>query len=546
MLVAVGSVFAKVGAFEFVHYDDLTYLFGQPYVRQGLSGAAIAWAFTEPVLYNWHPLTLLSYLLDAELWGMSPRAFHLVNVALHGANTVALFLLLARLTGHRTRAAIVAALFALHPLHVESVAWVSARKDVLSTLFFLLTIRAYASWIRRPSAWRHVRMLGLYALGLMSKPMLVTLPFVLLLLDHWPLGRYEAAVRPRLGRLVLEKAPLFVLALAACVITLGTQAGAMQALAHVTLPERLANAALSYLRYLGMTLWPARLGVLYPMPAHVDLAAGALAALLLVIVSLAVLRSARRLPWLFTGWFWYLGTLVPVIGIVQVGVQSHADRYTYLPLIGVFIAAVWTVAERIGPGRNARLAAGSAAAVVIALLSVRTWFQLDTWRDSETLYEHALAVAPDSPYIHYNLATLLGEHGRHAEAVPHYREVVRLAPELMEAWSQLALSLAAQGDVAGARRTLEEIRPRAADSADVHHAAGVVALLRGDLAAAEREASEALRIDPRFERARELLKLVYAERKRRAGGTLSPRGAEGRARRRDRRRALPRRAASGR
>jgi tetratricopeptide (TPR) repeat protein len=478
------------------------------------------------VLYNWHPLTLLSYLLDAELWGMSPGAFHLVNVALHAANTVALFWLLVRLTGRTTRSAIVAALFALHPLHVESVAWVSARKDVLSTLFFLLTIGAYASWLERRSAWRHARMLGLYALGLMAKPMLVTLPFVLLLLDYWPLGRSAPAspgVRPqlaRLGQLALEKAPLFALALASCVITLGAQAGAMQALAHLTLPERLANAALSYLRYLGMTLWPAQLGVLYPMPPHIDLAGGAIAGLLLLGASAVVLRSARRAPQLFTGWFWYLGMLVPVIGIVQVGVQSHADRYTYVPLIGIFIAVVWTVADRVEQRRSARLVACAAAAVVVALLSVRTWFQLDTWRDSETLYEHALAVAPESPYIHYNLATLFAEHGRHAEAVAHYREVVRLSPELMRGWSQLALSLAVQGKLPEAWRTLAEVGPDAAASADVRHARGVVALMRGDLVTAEREASEALRIDGRFERARDLLRLVYAERERRAEARL--------------------------
>ena len=226
----------------------------------------------------------------------------------------------------------------------------------------------------------------------------------------------------------------------------------MEALAHLTLPERLANAALSYLRYLAMTLWPAQLGVLYPMPPHIDLAAGAIAGLVLLGASALVLRSARRAPYLFTGWFWYLGTLVPVIGIVQVGVQSHADRYTYVPLIGIFIAVVWAVADRVERRTAARLVACAAAAVVVALLSVRTWFQLDTWRDSETLYEHALAVAPESPYIHYNLATLLGEHGRHAEAVTHYREVVRLSPELMRGWSQLALSLAAQGSLPEAWR----------------------------------------------------------------------------------------------
>jgi protein O-mannosyl-transferase len=525
LLAAVSFVFSPVRSFEFVHYDDLDYVLRESQVRLGLTWASVRWAFTEARLDNWHPLTTLSYLLDAELWGMSPGAFHGTSVALHACNTVGLFLLLQRLTRLPARSAIVAALFALHPLHVESVAWVAARKDVLSTLFLLATIYLYARWVERPGRWRYAALGIVYAFGLMSKPMLVTLPFVLLLLDHWPLGRFAetpAAPRPllrRLGQLALEKAPLFVLAGMSSAITLVVQSGAMKGLAHLGALERIANAAQSYLRYLGMTVWPAKLGVLYPMPPHIDLAAGALAGAIVLGVSVAVLRSAGRLPYLFTGWFWYLGTLVPVIGLVQVGFQSHADRYTYVPLIGIFIAVVWAVAELTAKRRSTRLLAGAAAAVVVALLSVRTWFQLDYWRNSEALFERTLEVAPENPYIHYNLATVLGELGRYPEAAAHFREAVRVQPELTEGWTQLALVLAAQGDLAEASRVLGEIPPRAADSADVHHATGLLAFLRGDLLTAEREASEALRIEPTSAKARDLLQRVYAARKHRSGAT---------------------------
>jgi Tfp pilus assembly protein PilF len=523
LLAAVAVVYARVGSFEFVHYDDLPYLLEGSWVRRGLDRATIAWAFREPVMFNWHPLTMLSFLLDAQLWGMSPAAFHRVNVALHAANTVALFLVLRRLTGHEARSGVVAALFALHPLHVESVAWVSARKDVLSTLFLLLTIGAYASAVARPSLARRAGVAALYALGLMAKPMLVTLPFALLLLDWWPLGRMAkagAGARAQLDRLralALEKAPLFALSLAGCVVTYAVQVDAMERLAHLSLPERLANAALSYLRYLAMTVWPTQLGVFYPMPPHVDLARGALAAVVLLSLSAAVLRWARRAPWLFTGWFWYLGTLVPVIGIVQVGGQSHADRYTYVPLIGIFVAVVWAVGEGVRGRRGAQRAAAAAACVVLALLSLQTWLQLEHWRNTETLYERALEVAPENSIMHYNLATLYREHARHADAAAHYREAARLEPDLMQAWSGLALSLAEQGKVEEAWQVLEEIAPRAMDSPEIRSVRGVVALRKGDLAMAEREASEALRLAPGFGRARDLLHRVYAERKRRAG-----------------------------
>jgi tetratricopeptide (TPR) repeat protein len=522
LLAAVAAVYSRVASFEFVHYDDLPYLLEGSPVRQGLTRGTIAWAFREPVMFNWHPLTMLSYLLDAELWGMSPAAFHLVNVALHGANTLALFLLLRRLTGYEARSAVVAALFALHPLHVESVAWVAERKDVLSTLFLLLTIGAYASAVARPSLARRAGVALLFALGLMAKAMLVTLPFVLLLVDFWPLGRFAppgAGARAQLARLralALEKAPLFALAAAACVVTYVVQQQAMERLEHLSPAERLANAALSYLRYLAMTVWPVRLGVFYPMPTRIDLVQGALASALLVAGSTAVLRWAQRAPWLFTGWFWYVGTLVPVIGIVQVGGQSHADRYTYVPLIGIFVAAVWAAAEAVRGRPAAQRLAAVAGAAGLALLSVQTWLQLAHWRNTETLYERALSVAPENPIMHYNLATLFREQARFSDAALHYREAARLEPELMPAWAGLALSLSEQGQLDEAWRVLAEIAPRAADSPEVRSARAVVALARGDLALAEREASEALRLDPRFGRARDVLRRVDAERRSRA------------------------------
>ncbi len=523
LVSAVCAVFWRVQSFEFVHYDDLEYLLKHPYVRQGLSGAGVVWAFTESQVHNWHPLTTLSYLLDAELWGMTPGAFHAVNVALHAANTLLLFGLLRRWTGRESSSGIVAALFALHPLHVESVAWVAERKDVLSTLFFLLTLWAYTAWVARPAAWRYARIVLAYALGLMSKPMLVTLPFVLLLLDHWPLGRIapDAATGrldpARLARLVREKLPLFAMAAAASTVTYLVQreSGALTASEPLTLLERLANAALSYLRYLGMLVWPAQLGVLYPLPARIDLGEGALAGVLVLALSAAAVRAARRMPYLFTGWFWYVGTLVPVIGVVQVGVQSHADRYTYVPLIGIFVAVVWAAAAGLEARPRARTAAALVAGVVVALLSVRSWFQVGTWRDSETLYENALAVAPDSSLIHYNLATLLWEHGRHADAVPHLRESVRLAPDRIEGWTQLVVALTALGDLSAAEEALVELRGRAPDRALTHFAAAALALERGDLEVAEREATAALASEPKLERARVLLRKVHAARKAR-------------------------------
>jgi len=530
LATAVCAIYWRVQSFEFVHYDDLEYLLKEPYVRQGLTWAGVVWAFTETQVHNWHPLTMLSYLIDAELWGMTPGAFHVVNVALHVANTLLLFLLLRRMTGRETCSGIVAAIFAVHPLHVESVAWVAERKDVLSTLFLLWTLWAYAAWTGRPSARRYTLVIVLFALGLMSKPMLVTLPFLLLLLDYWPLGRLAwdpGGVRALLARarpLVLEKWPLFAITVASSVATFLVQreTGAMTATDQLSVLERLANAAQSYLRYLGLSIWPAQLAVMYPLPPRISLIEGGLAAALVLAASAAVVRAARGAPYLLTGWFWYLGTLVPVIGLVQVGYQSHADRYMYVPMIGISIAVVWAGAELLATRPRARAVASVLSGVALLALSVRSWFQVGYWRDSETLYEHSLEVAPDSPNIRYNLATLLSEHGRRAEAVPHYRRLVERAPSFMEGWMQLVLSLTAVGDLAGAEQVVTELRARAPDAAETHFAAAVVAFGRGDDRSAEREASAALSIEPRLERARVLLRQVYAARKQRSSAPQPP------------------------
>jgi tetratricopeptide (TPR) repeat protein len=518
----VWAVYWPVHAFEFVHLDDLHYVLYPPFVRQGLTWAGVEWAFTGTQVHNWHPLTILSYLLDAELFGMAPGAFHLVNVAYHAANSVLLFLVLRGITGREHRSGVVAALFALHPLHVESVAWVAERKDVLSTFFLLLTLLAYAAFVARPSPRRSLAVAALFALALLSKPMVVTLPFLLLLLDYWPLGRFGPgpftgrALLSRFGVLAREKWPLFAMSAAASAVTFVVQQESGAMTAEVGLAGRLANAAQSYLRYLGLAVWPERLAVMYPLPPEVPIVEGALAAVVVLTASIAVLRAARHAPHLFVGWFWYLGTLVPVIGIVQVGYQSHADRYTYVPLVGIFLAGVWAVAGAVAARPRARTAVAALTGVALLALSLRSVDQIGYWRDSETLYQHSLDVAPDSPNLRWNMAMLLVEHGRRAEALPHLRALVELAPNFMAGWIQLVVTLIEMGDLEGADEVAQELRRRKPEMAQSHLALALVALERGQLAVAEREANAALALDSKLDRARAVLNRVYAEHRRRS------------------------------
>jgi tetratricopeptide (TPR) repeat protein len=392
---------------------------------------------TANVANNWHPLTLLSHMADVQLFGLHPAGHHGTSLLLHAANALLLFAVLWRMTGAPWRSWMVAALFAVHPTHVESVAWVAERKDVLSALFWILALGAWTAWTRRPSLGRYLLVTALMALGLAAKPMVVTLPFALLLLDLWPLDRL------RLGwkRLLLEKLPLLALSGVSSLVTLRYQQTSMVPLEVLPWTFRLANAAVSYAAYLGKTLFPWHLAVFYPLPLAIPAwqVAGA-AALLLAITALAVWR-ARRSPWLLTGWLWFLGTLVPVIGLVQVGRQAMADRYLYLPSIGLFLGLVWGIAELVK--RRSVLAALSTA--ILLSLAAATWVQVGYWRDSAALYRHALAVTRGNYVAHVGLAKALTAQRDWDGAAEQYRAALALRPEFREARLGLEAVLRAAG-----------------------------------------------------------------------------------------------------
>jgi len=435
-------VFGQVGGYSFINFDDDLYVYNNPHVRGGLSKEGVSWAFTTFDATNWHPLTWISHMADVQLFGLDAGWHHRVNVLFHLANTALLFLVLWRMTGGLWESAIVGALFAVHPLHVESVAWMAERKDVLSTLFWLLTMGAYLGYVRRPSVWRYLPVFVFLALGLMCKPMLVTLPFVLLLLDWWPLGRLSPHV---LGRRILEKAPLLALSTASCIITYiaQSQGKAVVSFGIVTVGLRLSNVLMSYAIYLEKTVWPSSLAVFYPHPATIGAGIPAWkvagAGLLLAGISFLVLRERQRRPYLAVGWFWYLGTLVPVIGLVQVGGASHADRYTYVPLIGVFLAVAWGVPELLPKRRWRQRVLGGSAGAVLAALTVAAYIQVGYWRDNVTLYSRALAVTGRNWVILYNLGLAYEDRGEHSGAIACFLEAVRINPEYALAWYNLGV-----------------------------------------------------------------------------------------------------------
>lgn len=454
LVLLTAAVYAPAVGNGFVDYDDPLYVTANRHVRHGLTWEGFVWAWGAEVAGNWHPLTLLSHMADVELWGLEPARHHLTSLLLHAASAVALFALLRRLTGAAGRSAAVAALFAVHPLRVESVAWVAERKDVLSGLFFLLALLAWVRWTRRPSRGRYLVALAAFAAGLLAKPMLVTLPFVLLLLDVWPLGRLPLgtgepwrerwrALRP----LLAEKLPFVALALAASAVTLYTQQVAMASLDAVPLGRRIGNALVSYAVYLGRTFWPRDLAVLYPLPAEVPLAQAVAAAALLAAITALALARLRRWPWLAVGWLWFLGMLVPVIGLLQVGRQAMADRYTYLPSIGLAIALVWAVGEgarALVPAAGARRAALATVTVVaIVALGAAARAQVGTWRDTYTLFHHALEVTEGNFVAERKVGVELARRGDRASAERHLRAAVRLRPGAPD--GQLSLGIALLG-----------------------------------------------------------------------------------------------------
>lgn len=437
-LATVGA-YCRVGGFDFINIDDPAYIAANPMINGGLTFKGVIWAFTHSYSGNWHPLTWISLMLDCEFFGLNPAASHWINVAWHIVNTEMLFLLLERMTGARWRSALVAAFFALHPLHVESVAWISERKDVLSTFFALLTILVYVKYVHelkgqsKSSRTSFTIALGLFVLGLMTKPMLVTLPFVLLLLDFWPLQRVENAgwrtfFTPQFGRMVREKWAWFILVVVSCVITLHAQQQAVASLKNLPLSSRLVVAIESYCWYLGKIFWPTRLAFLYPLHIHRPILPFLGACLLLIIISVAAVLMARRWPFFLTGWLWFLGTLVPVIGIVQVGLQATADRYSYVPSIGLFISVIWLGYEIIEHSPPRIILAGCSVSACLTLLLVATIVQTGYWKDDLRLFSRSARVTEDNDTAIANLGFALYQRGRYDEAITDYKLALELKP----------------------------------------------------------------------------------------------------------------------
>lgn len=500
LLVATFMAFWQVKNYDFVNFDDDEYVSQNQHVQKGLTKESVYWAFTSDYAAVWMPLTWLSFMLDFELYGLNPGGFHLTNVLLHLANTLLLFLVLKRMTKSVWRSGFVAALFGLHPLHVESVAWITERKDVLSTLFWMLTMWAYIGFVERPGLTRYLLTGFTFAFGLMCKPMLVTLPFVLLLLDYWPLQRLKFGDRSALP-LIQEKTVLFALSAVSCVVTIMVQRSgeALRSFDDFPLTVSIPNALVSYVRYIGKTIWPQNLAVFYPHPGFslpTWQAAGA--GLLLVCLSIAVIRWARRHPYLVVGWLWYLGTLVPVIGLVQTGNHGMADRFTYVPLIGLFMMIGWGFPEILGKYRFRTAVLTLLAVTALSASMMATWKQSRHWRNSITLFEHTINVSGDNGLAHNNLGMALARQQRLDEAMVHFLAALKINQKDVHVYNNLANTLAARGrfDQAIARYS-EALRIRP-DHASTHNNLAVTLEHLGRFEDAIGHYSEAVRLNPDF------------------------------------------------
>lgn len=557
LTVVTLAIYVQVGSHDFINYDDNVYITDNPHVTSGLTLDNIRWAFTTGYAVNWHPLTWVSHMIDVELFGLNPGSHHLAGVFFHILNTILLLLVLKWMTGKLWQSAFVAALFALHPFHVESVAWASERKDLVSTLFWILSMWAYVVYVEKRGALRYLLVLFFFALGLMSKPMLVTLPFVLLLLDFWPLRRFETGDveekkkgktrrRPesrifwkQAFRLVQEKVPMFGLVVISSMVTyMVQQSVAMTFGGQFSLPIRIGNALLSYVAYIGKTFWPDDLALLYVHRAMtrdwqvvmIPMWKMATAAVALVLVSIAVLRKARRYPHLTVGWFWYVGTLVPVIGLVQVGEQAMADRYTYVPLIGLFIMIAWGGEALLKRFRIKKAPAFVLAGLVLAVLSLVSWRQIGYWRNSVTIFENTIRATDVNPVAHYNLAYALHMQGKVSEALPHYEEALRIVPFYKEAYTMYSLALQTQGEntrlgeaksnygtslgkqgrFAEAEALLNEALRLNPTLVDAYSNLGIVLAMQGKMQEARYYFTEAIRLNPNHSTAHYNLGLVLA------------------------------------
>src|SRR5436190_15374351 len=560
-------VFGQTVRHEFVNFDDHVFVYDNPLVAGGLNINGIVSAFTHPHARNWHPLTTVSHMLDCQLHGLQPGAHHFTNVLLHTIAVILLFLVLHGMTGTLWRSAFVAALFAIHPLHVESVAWVSERKDVLSAVFFMLTLAAYVRYVRATSPGRYFFVAMIFALGLMSKPMLVTAPFVLLLLDYWPLRRFDKGTqftgggiaswlkqRPGYQQLFLEKTPLLILSGLSCLLTIWAQDQATGSLEQLPFTWRLNNAVVSYIEYVRQTFWPARLAVFYPHPNNeLPIWQVTLATTLLLLISAMAILLRKKRPYVFTGWFWYVGMLVPVIGIVQIGEQGHGDRYTYLPHIGLFLLIVWTAVDLATTWHLRRKYLWLVAATTIAVLSYIAAVQASFWKNSEGLWDHALSVTSNNDFahnnlgflylrrgeldkaishfetaleirsgnsqmrynlgtalVHMNLANALARKGKLEEAIVHYEEAIKLRPDYGDAYYNFGNVLFQQGRIDDAIAQWQKTLAIQPNDAAAHTSLGNALLQKGWPEQAIVHYQTALQVDPGEANARNNMAWVLA------------------------------------
>jgi tetratricopeptide (TPR) repeat protein len=522
LAVVIGVVFGQTLRHEFVNYDDELYVYENPVVQKGLTWEGFRWALAYGNIGHWHPLTWLSHMLDCQLYGLQAGGHHLTNLLLHGAAAILLFLVLRQMTGFLWRSAFVAAVFAIHPLRVESVAWVAERKDVLSAFFFMLTLWAYTRYAqavtgdkcrvtrtvetaRAPGLSRvtcHVSLfyylvLLFFALGLLSKNMLVTMPFVLLLLDYWPLNRLSGFSPQVLLRRVAEKIPLFILTAASCVAT----ALVPEKVTPGQLPFglRMENAVVSYVTYLWQMIHPSGLACLYPNPTNylpLWQVAGALGLLLAISGAVFALRKTR--PYLVIGWLWYVGMMIPVIGIVQISYYAHADRYTYLPQIGLYLLLTWAVADLCAGWRHRRVMLGGFSTIILVALIFCARTQAAYWRNSETLWNHTLASTSDNAVAHYNLGNVLLQKGRVNEAITQYQKALQIKPDKEEACNNLGNALLQKGNVDEAITHYQKVLQINPEFAEAHYNLGNALLQKGSVDEAIAHFQKALQINPDY------------------------------------------------
>jgi protein O-mannosyl-transferase len=538
LVIATLSVYWQVQHFDFVSFDDNEYVYDNFHVKNGITSENLIWAFTAFHSNNWHPLTWLSHMLDCQFYGLNPGLHHLTNLLFHIANSLLLFFIFKQMTGDLWKSGFLAALFALHPLHVESVAWISERKDVLSAFFWLLTLWCYIRYVRRPGLNRYALVLLFFIFGLLSKPMLVTLPFTLFLLDYWPLNRFHYQplagnqTKTQIIRLLLEKIPLLTLVPISCLLTFYAQrhGGVVKSIDIFPFQVRIANAIVSYISYIGKMIYPANLAFLYPHPGMPPWWKISGAFFLIITISFLSVKKIKKHPYVIVGWLWYLGTLIPVIGIIQVGMQAMADRYTYIPSIGLLIIAVWGIPEFFANWRNKRIWIAISATTAISIYAIVAWKQVGYWKNSISMLEHTLEVTsnnhialdslgverfkqgklddamslflqaariyPNNPYTHFNMGVALYVKGNIQEAINQYLEAVHIEPNYFQAYSNLGAAFFSLGQTEEAIKHYIKAITIKPDYMDAYINLGIAFDTLGNFENAIKSYNQALHIDP--------------------------------------------------